>query len=56
MWKTAIWEGLDLQFAPDCEQNTAGFEAWTCRVAQEPWIVRLQELTEQKSWWVGNEA
>jgi hypothetical protein len=56
MWKSEIWEGLDLQVAPTCGQNSAKLAAWSERVAQEPWIVGLRELTEQKGRWIGTEA
>jgi hypothetical protein len=54
-WKSEIWVGLEVDFGSDQETLNPEAEAWIERIAQEPWVAGLLQLTERRGWWVGTE-
>jgi hypothetical protein len=55
LWRSEIWAGLELDFGSDQEPLDPEAEAWIKRIAQEPWVAGLLQLTERRGWWVGTE-
>jgi hypothetical protein len=54
-WRSEIWAGLELDFSSDQETLNPEAEAWIEKIAQEPWVAGLLQLTERRGWWVGTE-
>ncbi len=55
MWRSEIWEGLELDFGSDPETLNPQAEAWIERIVREPWVAGLLRMVERRGWWVGTE-